>query len=208
MREHPPVELAVARLMLQAKSAKVSTGQLFLQESPPAIQINLRGQKNDALFLRNVSEVLGCQLPLEPNTTSISSKIVVYWLGPDEWLVVADGSDDEMLLRRIEESVAGVHAAVTDVTGNRARFHLSGPHARDVLMKGCTLDLHPKAFGLGQCAQVGLARAAIILRQVDEAPTYDIFPRRSFAEYLWLWLRDSMAEYDEQLASPDYVGPL
>ena len=28
-----------------------------------------------------------------------------------------------------------------------------------------------------------------------DAPTYDVYPRRSFTEYTWMWLSDAMAEY-------------
>src|SRR5207302_506874 len=72
-----------------------------------------------------------------------------------------------------------------------------GALARETLMKGCSLDLHPRSFTPGQCAQTMLARAQIILHQIDGAPSYDLYPRRSFAEYLWLWLCDAMAEYGE-----------
>ncbi len=86
-------------------------------------------------------------------------------------------------------------AAVTDVSGNLARLRLSGDHARDVLAKGCSLDLHPRQFQPGQCAQTLILRCGIILHQIDERPSYDLLPRRSFAEYLWMWLSDAMAEY-------------
>ncbi|NIO38860.1 MAG: hypothetical protein GTO41_00860, partial [Burkholderiales bacterium] len=31
--------------------------------------------------------------------------------------------------------------------------------------------------------------------QVDEAPSYDIYVHRSFADYLWRWLEDAAQEY-------------
>jgi sarcosine oxidase subunit gamma len=115
----------------------------------------------------------------------------VLWLGPDEWLV-AGGSAD--LPERLRAALAGVHAAVVELSASRAVFELTGPAARDVLAKGCALDVHPRAFGPGQCAQTGLARAAVILEQVDAAPTFRIFVRRSFARYLATWLADAAAE--------------
>ena len=67
--------------------------------------------------------------------------------------------------------------------------------ARDLLAKGCTLDLHPRAFKVGACAQTGLARAGAILHLVDEAPTFEITILRSFADYMWVWLADAAEEY-------------
>jgi len=103
----------------------------------------------------------------------------VLWLGPAEWLVV-DGDPVEL--------PGGV-----DVSANRTTIELSGPHARDVLEKGCTLDLHPRAFAAGRCAQTTLGRAQVILWQRPDA--YHLLVRGSFAWYLADWLVDAAREY-------------
>ncbi len=87
------------------------------------------------------------------------------------------------------------HGAVVDVSAQRTALRLSGPCAREVLQHGCPIDLHPRAFGPGRCAQTLLARAQVVLYQTDEAPTYLILVRASFAEYLAEWLMDAMTEY-------------
>ena len=66
---------------------------------------------------------------------------------------------------------------------------------RELLAKGCPLDLHPRAFDVGQCAQSHLAKAPILIRQLDREPSFEIVVRRSFADYFWLWLEDAAAEY-------------
>ena len=66
---------------------------------------------------------------------------------------------------------------------------------RDLLEKGCSLDLHSRAFQTGHCDQTRLARAAILLHQTDDTPAYDIHVAWSFAAYLWVWLEDAAAEY-------------
>jgi len=43
-------------------------------------------------------------------------------------------------------------------------------------------------------AQSNLALANVILRQVDDVPSYDILVRPSFAKYLWDWLVDASLE--------------
>lgn len=105
----------------------------------------------------------------------------VLWLGPSEWLVI----DGEPL-----DLPGGV-----DVSANRTTIALSGPHARDILEKGCTLDLHPRAFTTGHCAQTTVARAQVILWQVSDDPTYHLLVRNSFAQYLADWLVDAAREY-------------
>ena len=71
----------------------------------------------------------------------------------------------------------------------------SGIVLRDVLRKGTSIDLHPKAFGPGQCAQTGIARCHMLLHQTSDEPAYDIYVHRSFADYLWRWLEDAAREY-------------
>lgn len=105
----------------------------------------------------------------------------VLWLGPSEWLVV--GGDPVDL-------PGGVN-----ISANRTTIELSGPHARDVLEKGCTLDLHPRAFAAGQCAQTTVARTQVILWQITDAPVYHLMVRGSFAQYLADWLVDATRDY-------------
>lgn len=169
--------------------------ELVLAELVPPGQIDLRGDPGDTRFARAVGTVLGCLLPLNANTVQSATDVTVLWLGPDEWLVLTQAGAETEIAARLREALRDLNAAVTDVTGNRARLRLSGPGAREVLLKGCGLDLHPRSFRPGQCAQTLLARAGVIVHQRDDAPTYDILPRRSFGEYMWAWLGDAMAEY-------------
>jgi sarcosine oxidase subunit gamma len=129
-----------------------------------------------------IGELLGTPLPVVPNTGSEA----VLWLGPDQWLVF--GASEEQL----RTALGDTPGSVVDVSANRVAYELSGPAARDVLEQGCAIDLHPRAFGPGRCAQTMLARANVILHQVDAAPTYRLLVRPSFADYLTSWLRDAM----------------
>ena len=78
-----------------------------------------------------------------------------------------------------------MHAAITDVTDGRVAFRLAGPSAREVLAKGCPLDLHPRAFAPGRCAQSLLAKASVLIHLVDDGPergpSFDVYVARSFA---------------------------
>jgi sarcosine oxidase subunit gamma len=64
-----------------------------------------------------------------------------------------------------------------------------------MLSKGCSLDLNPSVFRARSCAQTLFAKAHVTIRNVDSSPTFDLFVRRSFAEYLGLWLQDASLEY-------------
>jgi sarcosine oxidase subunit gamma len=77
-------------------------------------------------------------------------------------------------------------------------LELTGTEARAVLAQSTSLDLRPRVFGPGRCAQTGLARVPVILQQIDAMPRFRIFVRTSFAPYVNEWLRSTIAE----LAAP------
>jgi len=167
-------------------------------------QIGLRLDAADEAILGAAEKALGFALPVAANTASHKGRggtlTTALWLGPDEWLIVCQPGRGHKLKATLEQALAGRHHAVFDVSDSRAVITLSGDHSRDVLMKGCALDFHPRAFGPGQCAQSTLALAHVLIHQTSEdaktkAAAYDIFVHRSFAEYLWAWLEDASAEY-------------
>ena len=156
--------------------------------------VNLRGDPEDAAFLETVQGLLGTGLPTEPNTVVDGDGVGALWLGPDEWLLITPPNMESQLIESLRGALGDIFAAVTDVSGGQTVISLQGPHARDILTKGCSLDLHPRVFGPGVCAQTLIAGVAVTIRQVDETPSFDLIVRRSFAEYLALWLEDAAQE--------------
>jgi sarcosine oxidase subunit gamma len=167
-------------------------------------KIDLRGDPNDRAFMAAVGRVLDLLLPGEPCTSAAKAQIAALWLGPDEWLVTCPAGEVARLQSSLREALADVHAAVTDLTDGRVAFRLAGPSARDVLAKGCPLDLHPRVLTVGSCAQSLLAKAAVLIHLVDDdqtrGPAFDVYVARSFAHYLWMWLEDAGREYGVQIA--------
>lgn len=172
-------------LVLEAPGVRIA-------ELPFTSAVNLRADPSDAA----VAEVLGGPLPSEPNTVATLRGRHALWLGPDEWLVVGgpDGDAPE-LVARLHAALAGSRGSAVDVSANRTTIELTGDRATDLLEKGCQLDLHPRAFSAGRCAQTMVAKAQVILWQTDQAPTYRLLVRGSFAGYLAAWLTDAAREY-------------
>ena len=167
-----------------------------LAEGRARARFNLRLDQKDADALTAAGAVLGGSLPRTPNTsaTTVNGKMLL-WLGPDEWLVTGPAEEGAQLEDTLRGRLDGRHHALTDVSAMYATLSLSGPRAREVLMKACRLDLHPRAFAPGACVQTSLAKANVILHQTDDAPSYEITVRNSFSVYLATWLLDAMAEY-------------
>ena len=178
-----------------ADGSRVGDAGVIISERPFLGHLNLRGDPEDAGFTSAAASVLGFGLPIEPNTVAARGELLALWLGPDEWHIVTPPAAQTPLLDSLEAAFDGMHVAVSDVTGGQAVITVSGPRARDVLAKGCPLDLHPTVFKPGYCAQTLLAKANVIIRCVDgESPCYELIVRRSFAEYAAGWLEDAGVE--------------
>ena len=158
--------------------------------------VNLRGDGTDEAFQAGVERVVGARAPIEPNTVSRVGDMLIAWLGPDEWLVVSPPDVKDGLAAKLQEALTGLHVSVNDISGGQTIIRLRGARARDLLNKGCPLDLHPRAFGAGQCAQSHIAKSNALIIQVDDRPTYDVVVRRSFADYLARWFNHAGLEYD------------
>ncbi len=161
-------------------------------------KINLRGDVADKAFAAAVAKAVGVEPPAAPGTVATAGGRAILWLGPDEWLVVTpEGEGGDLagaLNAALNAALAGMRASATDVADNYATVRIAGPKARWVLAKGWAVDLHPSAFGRGRVAQSHLALTNAIIRQTDEAPSYEILVRPSFAKYLWDWLTDASLE--------------
>lgn len=196
LRQSPLASLGLAaRAATAADAAGVTMG-----ERERVMLVNLRGDGVDRGFLDRVRQALGVDLPAEPNTAAEGTRHRVLWLGPNEWLVVA--GEGEQLAAALDAALAGLHVSVTDISDARAVIALSGAQARDVLAKGCPLDLHPRSFGPMRCAQSRLAKVAVLIDQRDDAPSYDLYVLRSQARYLWRWLDDAAREYAVRIIRP------
>ena len=178
---------------------KKSKGRIRLRIRDDLGHVNLRGSSDDDGFMAGAEAVLGQQLPVEPNTFTEDEQRI-YWLGPDEWLVLAPAAETDSLCAELEASLANVNAAVNRQSGGQIALELTGSDVRRVFAKGCTLDFHPKVFGAGRCAQSGLAKANVIIGCLDE-DRFEVVVRRSFAEYLVRWLLHAGSEFGVKVDS-------
>ncbi len=164
--------------------------------------VNLRGDPEQPDFAGAVRQSLGLEPALQPNTFTRTADARCLWLGPDEWLIASESDAAAEIIVRLGAHLSGKHFSAVDVSAAYAMLQLSGRRAREVLAKACPLDLHPRVFRTGKCAQSNLARTQAILALESEAPVFRILVRRSYCEYLAQWLLDAMGEYREQSRLP------
>lgn len=177
------------------KKHLATAGAAFrLNERPFLELVNVRGDTRDAAFMQAMESVLGCRPPEKANTIARGNGYDLLWLGPDEWLVRSatahDATRSAPLQAKLGAAFAGVFAAVVDIGSGYTVLEISGTRTREVLARGCPLDLHPKLFGEGQCAQSHYFKASMTLVPTG-ANSFDIVVRRSFADYFVKMMLDA-----------------
>lgn len=167
-----------------------------IEERPFLGFVNLRGKSEHSGFAAGVLKVLGCEPPTQANTVRESGDYRIFWLGPDEWLVITPTGQAGKVQTELEAALAGVFSSVVDNSSGLTLLRITGEHAGDLLARDCPLDLHPRAFKPGQCAQTRLARAGMTITALADGVGFDIIIRRSFADYIGLWLKDGLVEFE------------
>ena len=170
------------------------TAAVAMAERPFRGLLDLRCAQSQTGLMAALETILGFALPTGAGGTAGGPERRALCLGPNEWWIVTPESD-AALAGKIRDAIAGEPAALTEIGDSRTCIHVTGPKARDLIAKGCPLDLHPRSFAAGRCAQSVLAKADVTLHQLDDEPSYDLYVLCSFSEYLWLWLEDAAQEY-------------
>ncbi|TNF87366.1 MAG: sarcosine oxidase subunit gamma [Gammaproteobacteria bacterium] len=167
-----------------------------IEEKPFNGYINLRGRSDNTGFSAGVLKVLGVEAPTEANTVIDAGDNRIYWLGPDEWLIVTPAGQQDQLKSDLLAALKGVFSSVVDNSSGLTMIHVSGENATALLATDCPLDLHPREFKPGQCAQTRLAKAGMIISPLADGSGFEVIIRRSFADYLLLWLQDAAVAFD------------
>ena len=167
-----------------------------IEEKPFMGYLNLRGKPGHTGFVAGVLKVLGTEAPTEANTVVDAGDNRIYWLGPDEWLIVTPAGQQARLKNDLQSALDGVFSSVVDNSSGLTMLHLSGENAAALLATDCPLDLHPRAFRPGQCAQTRLARAGMTISPLADGSGFEVIIRRSFADYLLRWLQDAAVAFE------------
>jgi len=91
------------------------------------------------------------------------------------------------LHRRLRKALAEFHSLVVDVSDMRSVIRLEGRGVREVLLKGCSLDLLGGGYAPSTVRRVRFAEIAALLHVIDDE-TIDLYVFRSYADYAWEFL--------------------
>jgi sarcosine oxidase, subunit gamma len=175
------------------------TIEAVIRVMDPLPQVSFRADPADAAQLARIGGALAATPPTTRNTVAAAThgEGHVLWLGPDEWLVVAqEGAPAEVagaIESALRDAADGAFPTTVDVSANRVGIEVSGTGAADLLALGCALDLE-RGLPASGCAQTLVARANVVVWHVadEPAPVYRLLVRPSFLRYLVAWLRDAL----------------
>jgi len=114
----------------------------------------------------------------------------ILWNGPSNWLLVSTKKD---ILNSVQKICDDKNFAVTDLSHSRAIIELKGNNSREVLKKGCPINLNE--FKVNNCANSIFHGITITIDMINENPeTFRIFALRSFGESLYHSITDACLE--------------
>ena len=114
----------------------------------------------------------------------------ILWSGPSNWLLVSTKKD---ILSSVQKICDDKNFAVTDLSHSRAIIELKGNNSKEVLKKGCPINLNE--FKVNNCANSIFHGITITIDMISNDPeTFRIFALRSFGESLHHSITDACLE--------------
>jgi len=193
MFEQPRPETPLHYLRGSRRGQKETEG-LLIAEASLRRCLSIRGSADSARLGEAVRSVTGLPLPGKTLGFEHRANSFMFWQGPTEWMLVTDHEGSETLEADLRRALAGEAAAVVDVSGGQTLLSLSGSALSEVLQKSSSYDFHPSNFPAGKCVQTVFAKATALVARLDDDAVL-MLVRRSFADYIALWLLDAAAEY-------------
>lgn len=148
-------------------------------------------------------DAYGKPAPARPLAVEADGALLV-WSGPDQFLVLSPRGNVPAI-DGARAAFGGV-ASLSEQSDGRALIRIAGTHARDMLAKVCSLDLHPAIFPAGAAAATSIDHTSVNLWRGEDIGGEAVFCLLvfvTFAESLWHTFLDSGAEYGISIDAPE-----
>src|SRR6202035_5269786 len=112
--------------------------------------------------------------------------LVVYRLDEDEFLVIANASNTDVVFESVRGRAAGLDARVTDATGDYALVAIQGPEAAGILAPlAGGIDLGAVKYYAGVSGEVAGRRAWVARTGYTGEDGFEVYCRPEEAEHIW-----------------------
>jgi len=145
--------------------------------------------KRSKVQLSNI-QIDGLEFSLQNSKVSLNKETRILWSAPSTWLVISRKAN---IIEIINEKCNSENFAITDISHSRAVIQIKGPGTKEVLKKGCPLNLHE--FEKNNCAGTVFHGITIVVDFIDNNPdTFNLLTLRSFGESFYHHITDAALE--------------
>lgn len=130
-----------------------------------------------------------------PSQVANTSAFKALPISPGQWILISKKDAGSLFAGKISKEIKSV-GYVSEQSESRICIRISGPKARELMSRGCQLDLHPSIVSKGYCAQTTMAQVGVLLHVVDDEPIYDLYVYSGFARSFWHWLTETAQQFD------------
>ena len=146
--------------------------------------VELAAFRARASELSGISRGLGLELAAPGRAAAGSGQLSVC-VRPGRWLLLLPPDSPGAQAALWQRACAGVAAALDHSSGLVA-LHLAGAELREVLSRGCRLDLDPEVFPPGRAAATLMAQVGVILARLPAG--FVLLTPASTARHVREWL--------------------
>lgn len=173
-----------------------STDVIVTQRDGLGLATVLERRGRQAELQQRVRERFGIEMPRGPRRLAVNGTAFIA-TGPGAWLATCEGAGNNFAPRLREQ--LGDLASISDQSDGYAVLRISGPYVRHALCKLVPIDLHPRAFEIGNVAGTVAAHISVILWRLENgsggAAVFELACYRSFADSFGSALTASAAEF-------------
>jgi sarcosine oxidase subunit gamma len=168
-----------------------SVAGLEVSEVRPSAMAQINGAVDGAELQQRLSAFALARAPA-PLECALGPHARLLWNGPNRYLCIAESHAPAALVSMLREALRDLDCQCVDLSHASCVLRVHGPCARDVIAKGCSLDLelmHPHS-----CAPTAIGRFDVLVHCVGD-DIFEIYVARSLAESFAHWLLRAGAEF-------------
>ena len=130
-------------------------------------------------------------LHLENLKVTANKETRILWNAPGTWLVI---SNKKNIVSTIKDKCDNKNFAVTDISHSRAVIQIRGLQAREVLKKGCPININK--ITVNHCSGTVFNGITVVVDFVNSNPdTFNLLALRSFGETFYHHITDAALEF-------------
>ena len=122
-----------------------------------------------------IGEIAGAQAP-GPGACVQTQSGQIARIAPLAWWIIGANADAAGALA----GIAAAEGTALDLTDNRVRFVISGPYARDMMMRLAPLDFRDRGFPVGHIAATAAHHMSVQIARREEG--WNVYVTATFAD--------------------------